>query len=78
MLDEQGIMRAVKSRWWDKLKAKLPPLDSQSAQTMSVVRSVPDEYHDGFKVLTYFRWFVTDVWASVTNKSVFICGLFIR
>ena len=51
------FMRAVKGRWWDKLKAKLPPVDGQSAQTMSVVRSVPDECHDGFKLLTYFRWF---------------------
>ncbi len=56
-LDEQGIMRAVKGRWWDKLKAKLPPMDGQSAQTMSVVRLVSDECHNGFKLLTYFRWF---------------------
>jgi hypothetical protein len=56
-LDEQDIMRAVKGRWWGKLTAKLPTMEDQSAQTMSVVRSVPDECHDGFKLLTYFRWF---------------------
>jgi hypothetical protein len=75
-LDEQGIMREVKGKWWDKLKAKLPPVDGQSAQTMSVVRSVPDECHDGFKLLTYFRWFApTDsdmrksFWYTLSRKE---------
>ncbi len=54
-LDEQGIMHAVEGRWWDKLKAKLPPVDGHSAQTMRIVRWAPDECHDGFKLLTYFR-----------------------
>jgi hypothetical protein len=32
-------------------------LDGQSAQTMSVVRLVPDECRDGFKLLTCAMWF---------------------
>ena len=77
LVDVPTIMEAALREWQTTKMEVIPTIsDDWESNSQSVVRAQPDDCRNGFKVLTYFKWFANEdgdiskrFWCYLTDKA---------